>query len=133
MFEKQSTENQKAPKAGRTAKGAGIACVGANATGVSYSRFCLSDKRHVVHASGPAGAFMVAGQVGKALSALVKAGAAGVTALEVSSWAYRLGAYVHTLRHDFGLEIETCREPHEGGWHARYVLHSPVSIAEDEA
>ena len=81
-------------------------------------------------ATGPDGAFTVTGQVAKALAALLSAGAAGVTALEVNSWAYRLGAYVHTLRHDYGLAIETVREPHEGGWHGRYVLRSPVSIGE---
>ena len=25
-------------------------------------------------------------------------------------------------------EIETLREPHDGGWHARYVLHTPCEI-----
>jgi hypothetical protein len=85
-------------------------------------------KRLRMTAIGPNGAFTVTGQVAKALAAFVSAGAAGVTALEVNSWAYRLGAYVHTLRHDYGLVIETQREPHEGGWHGRYVLHSPVSI-----
>ena len=84
-------------------------------------------------ASGPNGAFTVSGQVAKALVALLSAGAAGVTALEVNSWAYRLGAYVHTLRHDYGLAIETVRELHEGGWHGRYVLRSPVSIGEASA
>lgn len=81
-------------------------------------------------ATRPDGAFTVSGQVVKALAALLSAGAGGVTALEVNSWAYWLGAYVHTLRHDYGLTIETVREPHEGGWHGRYVLHSPVSIRE---
>jgi hypothetical protein len=79
---------------------------------------------------GPHGPIAVRGQVAKALAALVRAGAVGVTALEMSSWAYRLGAYVHTLRREFGLAIETVREPHDWGWHARYVLHSPVVIAE---
>lgn len=81
-------------------------------------------------ATGPNGPFTASGQVAKALAALLAAGAAGVTALEVNSWAYRLGAYVYTLRHEYGLAIETVRELHEGGWHGRYVLHSPVSIGE---
>ena len=89
--------------------------------------------RHRMTATGPNGAFTVSGQVAKALAALLSAGAAGVTALEVNSWAYRLGAYVHTLRHDYGLAIETVREPHDGGWHGRYVLHSPVSIGRASA
>ena len=87
-------------------------------------------KRRTLTAIGPDGAFTVSGQVAKALAALLSAGAAGVTALEVNSWAYRLGAYVHTLRHDHGLAIETVRELHEGGWHGRYVLRSPVTIGE---
>ena len=85
-------------------------------------------KRRTLTAIGPSGAFTVSGQVAKALAALLSAGSAGVTALEVNSWAYRLGAYVHTLRHHYGLAIETVREPHDGGWHGRYVLRSPVSI-----
>lgn len=74
--------------------------------------------------------FTVKGQVAKALAALIRARRKGITALEVSSWAYRLGAYVHILRHKFGLDIETLREEHPGGWHARYVLHTSVEILE---
>lgn len=81
-----------------------------------------------VRAEGPSGAFTVTGKTAKALLALVEARGAGVTALEVASWAYRLGAYVHDLRHDCRLANETKREPHEGGWHGRYVLRSPVAI-----
>ena len=82
-------------------------------------------------ATGPDGAFTVSGQVAKALAALLSAGAGGVTALEVNSWAYRLGAYVHRLRHDYGLAIETLRESHDGGWHGRYILHTPCRIVGD--
>jgi hypothetical protein len=87
----------------------------------SYRRACIQTK-------GPAGGFTITAQVAKALSALVAAGECGVTALEVNSWAYRLGAYVHSLRHDCGLAIETVREPNEGGWHGRYVLRSSVKL-----
>ena len=86
--------------------------------------------RRAIAVIGPHGLFHVTGQVAKALEALVARGAAGVTSLEVASWAYRLGAYVHNLRRDYGLAIETVREPHEGGWHGRYVLRSAVTIAE---
>jgi len=84
--------------------------------------------RRIVRAFGPGGTFVVSGQVAKALEALAAAGGGGVTAGEVASWAYRLGAYVHDLRHDYELAIDTKREPHEGGWHGRYVLRSPVTI-----
>ena len=86
-----------------------------------------------VAAIGPGGAFTVNGQVAKALGALVTAGEHGVTALEVSSWAFRLGAYVHTLRHRHALAVETVRELHDGGWHGRYVLRSPVTLTGGEA
>jgi hypothetical protein len=77
----------------------------------------------------PAGEpFTVNGMVARTLLALEKAGAAGCTAHEVASWAFRLGAYVHELRRDNGLSIQTVREEHPGGWHARYVLHSPVDV-----
>lgn len=81
-----------------------------------------------VKAKGPLGEFVAVGQSAKVLLALLRAGAEGVTALEVGTWALRLAAYVHVLRHEFGLCIEMEREPHEGGWHGRYVLHSAVKI-----
>ena len=74
--------------------------------------------------------FMVSGRNAQSLWFLVHSGKHGVTALEMSSWALRLGAYVHVLRHDYGLDIETKPEPHDGGYHARYVLHTPVEILE---
>lgn len=89
--------------------------------------------RRKLSAIGPHGPFTVTGQVAKTLAELVRRGAAGVTALEVNSWSFRLGAYVFTLRHDNGLAIETLREPHDGGWHGRYVLHSAVTLAESDA
>lgn len=72
--------------------------------------------------------FTVTGQTAKALMALHRSGAAGVTALEVSTWAYRFAAYCHDLRKQ-GLDIETVREPHEGGRHGRYFLHTPVTLS----
>ena len=67
------------------------------------------------------------GQTAKALRALVLAGKSGVTALEVAGWAYRFAAYCHCLR-KLGLDIETIREDHEGGWHGRHVLHTLVRL-----
>ncbi len=68
------------------------------------------------------------GQQARTLKSLVERKTDGVTALEISSWALRLSAYVHILRHDYGLAIETQWEKHPGGQHARYVLHTPVEI-----
>ncbi len=71
--------------------------------------------------------FVVTGQTAKAILALVLAGNQGVTAQEVAGWAYRFAAYCHDLRKN-GLEIETKREVHKGGWHGRHVLHTPVRL-----
>lgn len=125
-----SPETRKTPKAGRTAKGVVIASVEANATGADYARTSRHRKGHVIHAHGPAGRFVVTGQCAKALAALVKAGDTGITAQEVAGWAYRLAAYVHTLRRSYGLVIDLLKETHgpAGQWHGRYVLLSPVTI-----
>jgi hypothetical protein len=71
--------------------------------------------------------FIVRGQTAKAIRALVLAGKQGVTAQEVAGWAYRFAAYCHELRKQ-GLDIETIREAHEGGWHGRHVLHTAVRL-----
>ena len=68
------------------------------------------------------------GQVARTLLALVAAGEHGVTAAEISSWALRLAAYCFVLRRDYHLTIDTIREPHEGGWHGRHVLRTPVRV-----
>lgn len=70
---------------------------------------------------------VVGGQELRTLLALVAAGPRGITALEVSGWAYRLAAYCHRLKR-YGLVISTSSEPHDGGWHARYRLECPVKL-----
>lgn len=67
-------------------------------------------------------------QVVRTIKALTKARAKGITALEVSNWAFRLASYIYKLRHIYGLQIETQSEPHDGGAHARYVLVTPVKL-----
>ena len=75
-------------------------------------------------------ACIVAPTLIKTLLALVNTGEKGVTALEANSWAFRISSYVYSLRHDYGLNILTRKEEHEGGWHARYVLLTPVTIVQ---
>lgn len=72
----------------------------------------------------------VQGQTAKLLLALIDAGEKAVTAQKVPTWALRFAAYCHDLKHKFGLSIRTDREGHEGGWHGRYVLETPVEIIE---
>ena len=72
--------------------------------------------------------YFAKGRVGQSLIWLLHKGRDGVTAQEISSWALRLGAYVFLLRHDYNLNIITIREPHDGGYHARYVLKDDVEI-----
>lgn len=71
--------------------------------------------------------FVISGQKLSTLLALIAAGPRGITALEVSSWAYRLAAYCHELKR-LGVPIVTAREPHEGGWHGRYRLEGKVKL-----
>ena len=122
----------KTNEAGRVAPQSGLESVtmlGSEVTPSGYAENGNKGKQNALTVDTPAGRIAIsARQQRRALAALIDAGSQGVTALELSSWAYRLGAYVHTLRHDYGLAIETLREPHDGGWHGRYVLHTPCQI-----
>lgn len=124
--------DRKTNEAGPVAAESGFASVTkplSNATQSEYSQNRYRGKQNALTVDTPAGRIAIsARQQRRALAALINAGSQGITALEISSWAYRLGAYVHVLRHDYGLAIETLREPHDGGWHGRYVLHTPCRI-----
>ncbi|MBM3951037.1 MAG: hypothetical protein FJ311_06250 [Rhodospirillales bacterium] len=64
-----------------------------------------------------------------ALLELVKAGARGCTPIDHPG--PRWSGYVHNLRREYGLQIETVHERHGppfSGTHARYVLRSVVRI-----
>jgi hypothetical protein len=125
---------KKAPKAGGAANGTSSSSVETIGTERRYNAKAQGRKR--ILAIGPNGQFSVAGKNARTLVELVQHAGKGITALEMSnSWALRLGAYVHVLRHECGLEIETIREAHDdyGGWHGRYVLQSPVTILGESA
>jgi len=71
-------------------------------------------------------------QIARTLYALVRC-PNGVNAYELSSWALELPMYIFYLRRDYGLDIETIREPHQinsrqKGSHARYKLVTPVTV-----
>lgn len=120
-----------APSAAATALGANVE--GREATGQMdhYHAPRTPRKSLLVRAKGLDGQpFTVTGQTARTLLALVKAGAAGVTALEVASWAFRLSHYIMVLRHKHQLAIPMQWEAHEGGKHGRYVLRSSVTIIE---
>lgn len=72
---------------------------------------------------------IVTGRLAWALGHLIEAGNKGCTPLDYPG--PRWSAYVHKLRTDSGLDIETVHEQHEGpypGTHARYVLRSQVDL-----
>lgn len=69
-----------------------------------------------------------------ALSELVKAGSKGCTPID--NPGPRWSGYVHDLRHDHGLAIETVYEQHKGafpGNHARYILRSSVRLVSPQS
>ena len=69
------------------------------------------------------------GRYGDTLRALVVAGKRGVTPLERP--APRWSHYVHILRREHDLAIETVTEPHGGdfpGTHGRYVLREEIQL-----
>ena len=69
-----------------------------------------------------------------ALTESVKAGLNGCT--PITDLGPRWSAYVHNLRHEYGLNIQTIHEAHGGpfpGSHARYVLLSSVQIVSSDS
>jgi hypothetical protein len=86
-----------------------------------------TDSTSRITVMGPQGSFDVRGQEARTLRALVRAGDGGVTALELSGWALRLAAYVHSLQKK-GVVIAMEREPHDGGHHGRYRLMSTIHL-----
>lgn len=64
-----------------------------------------------------------------ALGELIRAGKKGCTPIDTPG--PRWSAYVHKLRHEYGLCSDTVHEAHKGpfpGTHARYILKSPVRL-----
>lgn len=73
----------------------------------------------------------VVGRYAWTLAELLRAGKQGVTPIERP--APRWSHYVHKLRTEHGITIETIDEPHGGafpGTHGRYVLHTPIEVLE---
>lgn len=96
---------------------------------MSINQFLPHDARIVFRALEQNRVYELVGREAQTLFCLCNAGMQGVTAQELSNWALRLSAYIHKLRHDYGLDIVTQSEPnHDSGHHARYVLLSGVEI-----
>lgn len=75
----------------------------------------------------------VAGRDAWALIELIRTGEQGCTPIDTPG--PRWSGYVHHLRHEHGLIIETVTERHGGpfsGNHARYVLRSKVRLLSHE-
>ncbi len=73
------------------------------------------------------------GRLAWALENLVRARQSGCTPIDTPG--PRWSGYVHNLRRDYSLDIETVTEPHKGpfpGTHARYVLKSHVRPVDHE-
>lgn len=82
----------------------------------------------VVYSIPEGGKRIATGRVAQTLCWLCERRERGITAQEMSSWALRLSAYIHILRHEHGLDIDMQREHHNGGAHGRYFLLDNVTI-----
>ena len=73
---------------------------------------------------------MVRGRNAETLLMLHEKGLRGLTAYDFAGGPpFRLSGYVMVLRGP-DLSIETLRDEHDCGWHARYVLQTPVTVSE---
>ncbi len=88
-----------------------------------FSSFILTEN------DGAERTIIVGGRLAWALVELIRAGKVGLTA--ITAPGPRWSGYIHRLRRDFGIDIETETEPHGGpfsGHHARYHLRSRVHM-----
>ena len=78
--------------------------------------------------------YAIKGRPAQTLLCLYKAGKQGVTAEELSSWALRLASYIFKLKNNYGIEIQTTREPNSNGigYHGRYRLLTQIISLELE-
>lgn len=83
-----------------------------------------------VYINGQEIIYCVSGRVGQAIAWLVLFGANGITALEVSSWALRLAAYIGVLRHKHRVEIS--KKMMEGSTQDIF-LKVPLSLFQSKA
>ena len=79
--------------------------------------FCFNDKKHTI-----------TGRHAQTLYWLLRHRSEGITPISVCNTAWRLANYVFYLRKHCGLDIKTDKEPHSGGYHARYTLLSDITI-----
>ncbi|MGN7772170.1 winged helix domain-containing protein [Phyllobacterium sp. 22552] len=76
--------------------------------------------------------FILTGRVAWTAEQLVKAGSQGITTMQFPG--VRLSEHVRVLRHDFGIEIETIVEKHDGpfpGSHGIYKLVTELVILKE--
>lgn len=76
--------------------------------------------------------YQVRGKTARTLIALIEAKGEGVTGQE-TSLTFPLATHVLELQRHYGLSIRAEQEEHPHGWHARYVLETPVRILRTES
>lgn len=77
--------------------------------------------------------FVCRGQEARTLQLLVSKGRSGVVAYDFRGGPpFRLPAYTWSLTRKHGLVIETARVEHDGGWHGKFILHTPIEILKTE-
>ncbi len=78
--------------------------------------------------------FTAKGQEGRTLLLLHEKAKIGVVAYDFQGGPpFRLPAYVWSLKRKHGLDIETKHVLHVGGWHGKFVMHTPIEIIATES
>ena len=72
----------------------------------------------------------VRGKNARALIGLIQKRQEGFTRSDMSGWEGYLPSHISDLRKLHRLDIQSTREPHHGGFHARYFILSPIEIRE---
>lgn len=104
-------------------QGDGAVIFGSSAPSTRHHR---AKARLICHPANAA-PFVVSGKTARVLR-LLATRRGGITPLDCVPWSLRLASIVHQLRLRRGLEILTEFEPHEGGFHARYICAEPLKV-----
>lgn len=120
-----------APSAAATALGANTVELGSHRPKCGYHASRPQLKPMAVMYAWPNGqSCRVRGKNARTLIGLIQNRHEGFTRSDMSGWEGYLPSHISDLRKLHRLDIQSTREPHHGGFHARYFILSPIEIRE---